>query len=294
MRCQARLPRNSARSGRSAPDARSFRGNRAPRSCPNPPGKPIPNPKSVNFSDPNSVQFSNPIDTHPNPYTPTREATTTPFGQAVPPFQGHSHGSRHLAETRPGAIDIGVEPHLQRDRCPLADLDPLPPPRRSRTRHSPPVRNHQCARVRVSDLRRSWCFLTRGARVPWWRHPGWERRGIHVGTGWRHQRWFRAPARCRPEVGSPGRPRASARSARRRFAALQAAMPVGDWRSPSARFTRVRGQWFRRTVVQQCRREHRRSQLAGVVGPHQPRTAGNPGAGWPRGSRLIPKNQFRC
>ena len=42
----------------------------------------------------------------------------------------------------------------------------------------------------------------------------------HVGAAQRHRRWFRAPARCRPEVGVPSRPRASSRSALRSFAAL--------------------------------------------------------------------------
>ena len=31
--------------------------------------------------------------------------------------------------------------------------------------------------------------------------------GTDVAIAWRHRRWFRAPARCRPEVGVPGRPR---------------------------------------------------------------------------------------
>ena len=34
------------------------------------------------------------------------------------------------------------------------------------------------------------------------RHPmrGWERGGTHIGRAQHHQRGFRAPARCRPEV----------------------------------------------------------------------------------------------
>ena len=44
----------------------------------------------------------------------------------------------------------------------------------------------------------------------------------YLGMAQRHRRWFRAPARCRPEAGVPSRPRAFSRSARR-FAALRAA-----------------------------------------------------------------------
>ena len=62
MRRRARLARNSARFGRSAPDARSLRAKRARGSFQNPSGKPAPNPKSVKFSNPISVHFSKPID----------------------------------------------------------------------------------------------------------------------------------------------------------------------------------------------------------------------------------------
>ena len=63
MRRRARLARNSARSGRSAPDARSLRAKRARGSFQNLSGKPAPNPKSVKFSNPISAHFSKPIDT---------------------------------------------------------------------------------------------------------------------------------------------------------------------------------------------------------------------------------------
>ncbi len=36
----------------------------------------------------------------------------------------------------------------------------------------------------------------------------WTPDGAHIGAH-RHRRWFRAPARCRPEVGVPSRSRAS-------------------------------------------------------------------------------------
>ena len=63
MRRRAPLARNSARSGRSAPDARSLRAKRARGSFQKPSGKPAPNPKSIKFSNPISVHFSKPIDT---------------------------------------------------------------------------------------------------------------------------------------------------------------------------------------------------------------------------------------
>ena len=44
--------------------------------------------------------------------------------------------------------------------------------------------------------------------------------GTDVGIACRDRRWFRAPARCRPEVGVPSRPRASSLSATCGFAAL--------------------------------------------------------------------------
>ena len=43
----------------------------------------------------------------------------------------------------------------------------------------------------------------------------------------RHRRRFRAPARCRPETGAPGRPRASLPSAVRGFAGLRSIRSVG-------------------------------------------------------------------
>ena len=42
--------------------------------------------------------------------------------------------------------------------------------------------------------------------------------GSHGGEAQRHRRWFRAPARCRPEVGVPSRLRACSQSAGRGFA----------------------------------------------------------------------------
>ena len=62
MRRRACWARNSARCGRSAPDARSLRAKRARGSLQNPSQKPAPNPKSVKLSNPISVHFSNPID----------------------------------------------------------------------------------------------------------------------------------------------------------------------------------------------------------------------------------------
>ena len=58
-----------------------------------------------------------------------------------------------------------------------------------------------------------------GCRGRWWRHPGWKRRGTRVGMAQRHRHWFRAPARCRPEVGVPSRPRDSAPGGGTRFRA---------------------------------------------------------------------------
>ena len=62
MRRPAGSPPSSARSGRSAPDAHSLRGEPAATLPTNPADKTAPIPKSVKFSDPTSVHFSKPID----------------------------------------------------------------------------------------------------------------------------------------------------------------------------------------------------------------------------------------
>ena len=100
MTRQAGLPRISARSGRSAPDAHSLRGKPAEPLPPNSPEKPVSNPKSVKFSDPISVHFSNPIDSRPEAGAPlppptgpvrrrrclrVRRHVVTPLTPAAPP-----------------------------------------------------------------------------------------------------------------------------------------------------------------------------------------------------------------
>ena len=101
LRRRARLARNSARFGRSAPDARSLRAKRARGSFQNPSGKPAPNPKSVKFSNPISVHFRGPLTADPpapprhnltppprlryDPNTPRVNTGTTPVPSAARP-----------------------------------------------------------------------------------------------------------------------------------------------------------------------------------------------------------------
>ena len=84
-----------------------------------------------------------------------------------------------------------------------------------------------------------------------------------------HRRWFRAPARCRPEASAPGRPRAFSRLARgvsRPLAAMAAGLARGVSRPLAARpaflavpalFHGWRGEF--RGLWPRCRSEDRRS-----------------------------------
>ena len=102
--------------------------------------------------------------------------------------------------------------------------------------------------------------------------------GTHIGRAQRHRHWFRAPARCRPEVGVPSRPRAFSPSAMRGFsgpAGRGAALKSGV---PGLRATRLGGApWlalagFREVVVRVVLEEegHRRGReaLFGAGGAH--------------------------
>ena len=87
------------------------------------------------------------------------------------------------------------------------------------------------------DAGRRPALLSRASRDGMW----W---GMHVGRAQRHERWFRAPARCRSETGAPSRPRARCRSAVRGFAARWAG-PVGRGAGLKAPTGRTGGVPFR-------------------------------------------------
>ena len=135
-----------------------------------------------------------------------------------------------------------------------------------------PRRNRRCARVRVPQVRKSSCLLTRREPGPATQCGAGSGGGTHIGRAQHHQRGFRAPARCRPPpgelaggrrfkaggaislVGVPeatafsqqlargrrSKPRASNRTAVRGFAALRAVIPAGGRRSLPFCTTRVR------------------------------------------------------
>ena len=82
------------------------------------------------------------------------------------------------------------------------------------------------------------------------------RRGTHSDRAQHHRRWFRAPARCRPEAGVPSRPRVLLSWGYAVSTASRRSMPVGDRRSkPSPRFCSVGGTRFRPPLGGRCRSE---------------------------------------
>ena len=82
------------------------------------------------------------------------------------------------------------------------------------------------------------------------------RRGTHSDRAHHHRRWFRAPARCRPEAGVPSRPRAFAQLGVRGFDRLPA---VDAGRRPALQavpaFCSVGGTRFRPPPGGRCRSE---------------------------------------
>ena len=82
------------------------------------------------------------------------------------------------------------------------------------------------------------------------------RRGTHSDRAHHHRRWFRAPARCRPEAGVPSRPRAFAQLGVRGFDRLPA---VDAGRRPALQavpaFCSVGGTRFRPPSGGRCRSE---------------------------------------
>ena len=67
----------------------------------------------------------------------------------------------------------------------MAPVAPLPPPRPSPTRHASPSQSPECAKVRVSQVRKSSCLLTR--------HPRRESRGTAPLHSPSHSAWLGKP-----------------------------------------------------------------------------------------------------
>ena len=90
-------------------------------------------------------------------------------------------------------------------------------PRDASRRLALPWRRASRGSAKRGCVRRQGCIFTANAhdRVRLHTPPVMKKRGPHPGMAQRHRRWFRAPARCRPEAGVPSRPRAFSRSARR-------------------------------------------------------------------------------